>query len=185
MSQEKRREMIMNAVLPLIVEHGARVTTAQIARAAGIGEGTIFRAFKDKDELIEECVLQALRPDAAIGLIAEIPLDAPLGTRLAEAADALRAHLERMGALMASLHESGQTRNLRERHRGGDRAASVAAMREAIAELFEPETDALRLPAQQLATMFLALLFNRARDEHTPDLSQLIDVFLHGAVTTR
>ncbi|HJQ46014.1 MAG TPA: TetR/AcrR family transcriptional regulator [Amycolatopsis sp.] len=183
MSQEQRREMIVHAVLPLIVEHGTAVTTAQIARTAGIGEGTIFRAFKDKDELIEECVQQALRPDAAIGLIGEIPLDQPLTDRLAEAAGALRAHLERMGALMASLHESGQARNIRKRHRGGDRAASVAAMREAIAELLEPEQDTLRLPAQQLAAVFLALLFNRARDEHTPDVSQLIDVFLHGAVT--
>ena len=183
MSQGKRREMIVNAVLPLVVEHGGGVTTAQIARAAGIGEGTIFRAFKDKDELIAECVLQALRPDAAVDLIAEIPRDAPLADRLAEAADALGAHLNRMGALMASLHESGQAHNLRKRHRGGDRAASVTAMRDAIAELFEPDEGTLRLPAPALAAMFLALLFNRPRDERTPDVAQLIDVFLHGAVT--
>ena len=183
MSQEKRREMIVNAVLPLIVEHGARVTTAQIARAAGIGEGTIFRAFKDKDELIRECVLQALRPDAAIALIGEIPLDQPLEARLAEAADALSAHLTRMGALMAALHESGQAKQLGRRRRGDARTESIAAMRAAIAELFEPEKDALRLPAPQLAAMFLALLFIRPRDEHTPDVPQMIDVFLRGAVT--
>ncbi|NKQ53399.1 TetR/AcrR family transcriptional regulator [Amycolatopsis sp. K13G38] len=185
MSQEQRREMIVRAVLPLVVEHGAAVTTAQIARAAGIGEGTIFRAFKDKDELIQECVLEALRPDDALGLITEIPLEARLETRLAEAADALRAHLDRMGALMASLHQSGQANNLRKRHRGGDRAASVTAMREAVAELFEPDKDTLRLSPQQSAAMFLALLFNRPRDEHTPDVAQLIDVFLHGAVVAR
>jgi AcrR family transcriptional regulator len=67
---DERREMLMRAVLPLVVEHGAAVTTA---RVAGIGEGTIFRAFADKDELLE-----ALRPDSALELIAEIPLDQPL-----------------------------------------------------------------------------------------------------------
>lgn len=49
MSPEQRREMIVRAALPLVVEYGTSVTTAQIARAAGIGEGTIFRAFGDKD----------------------------------------------------------------------------------------------------------------------------------------
>ena len=53
MSPEDRRQMIVRAVLPLVVEHGAAVTTSQIARAAGICEGTVFRAFKDKDELLQ------------------------------------------------------------------------------------------------------------------------------------
>src|SRR6266536_6403797 len=86
MSVEDRRAMIVHAVLPLMMEHGANVTTSQIARAAGIGEGTIFRAFKDKDELLEACLLEALRPDSVLELIAEIPLDQPLAARLVEAA---------------------------------------------------------------------------------------------------
>ncbi|MEV5460280.1 DUF6069 family protein [Streptomyces cellulosae] len=34
--------MIVQAAVPLITEYGSAVTTAKIARAAGIGEGTIF-----------------------------------------------------------------------------------------------------------------------------------------------
>ena len=41
--------MIVDAALPLLLEHGEMVTTRQIADAAGIAEGTIFRAFADKD----------------------------------------------------------------------------------------------------------------------------------------
>jgi len=41
MSPEDRRQMIVRAVLPLVVEHGAAVTTSQIARAASIGDGFI------------------------------------------------------------------------------------------------------------------------------------------------
>ncbi|MCU1430433.1 MAG: DNA-binding transcriptional regulator, AcrR family, partial [Actinomycetia bacterium] len=37
--------MIVAATLPLLLEHGDRVTSRQIAEAAGIAEGTIFRAF--------------------------------------------------------------------------------------------------------------------------------------------
>ena len=97
MSPEDRRQMIVRAVLPLVVEHGAAVTTSQIARAAGIGEGTVLRAFKDKDELLDTCVLEALKPHDVLAAIAEIPLDQPLDTRLIEATEALGAHLQRMG----------------------------------------------------------------------------------------
>jgi hypothetical protein len=86
---DERQEMLVRAVLPLVVEHAA-VTTA---RVAGIGEGTIFRAFADKDELLE-----ALRPDSALELIAEIPLHQPLAARPVEAAGALSAHLAELFA---------------------------------------------------------------------------------------
>ena len=60
MAPEARREMIVDAAFPLILEHGERVTTRQIADAAGIAEGTIFRAFADKDDLIAAVVATAL-----------------------------------------------------------------------------------------------------------------------------
>lgn len=173
--------MIVRAVLPLVVEHGAAVTTAQIARAAGIGEGTIFRAFKDKDELVDACLVEALRPDHALELIAEIPLDRPLEQRLTEAAEALSAHLNRMGAIIGAMHASGRRR---ERKPGkGNRAESFAAMRGAIEELFEPDVGKLRLSADKSSGLFLSLLFSRAQDREQPaTAAELVDVFLHGAV---
>ena len=60
MAPEARREMVVDAALPLILEHGERVTTKQIADAAGIAEGTIFRAFPDKDALIAAVVDKAV-----------------------------------------------------------------------------------------------------------------------------
>lgn len=57
---EERRAAIVDATLPLLLEHGEMLTTRQIAEAAGIAEGTIFRAFADKDELIAAVVEAAL-----------------------------------------------------------------------------------------------------------------------------
>ncbi len=54
--------MIVDAALPLVLEHGERVTTRQIADAAGIAEGTIFRVFADKDEVIAAVVAKAVDP---------------------------------------------------------------------------------------------------------------------------
>src|SRR5579862_950547 len=60
MAPEERRSMIVAAALPLLLEHGERLSTRQIAEAAGIAEGTIFRAFPDKDELIAAVLEVAL-----------------------------------------------------------------------------------------------------------------------------
>ncbi|MFJ1766015.1 TetR/AcrR family transcriptional regulator [Amycolatopsis sp. NPDC088138] len=193
MSVEARRSMIVHAVLPLLMEHGATVTTSQIARAAGIGEGTIFRAFKDKDELFDACTAEALRPDHVLDAIAEIPVDQPLEDRLVEAAEALGAHLERMGALMGALHASGRIkhRDPEQRLRGswkGGRRESMAAMRGAMTELFEPEKDRLRLSPEHLAALFLTMLFGGRRmapDDDAPTTRQVVDVFLHGAVEAK
>src|SRR3954463_9671712 len=57
---EERRSMIVAGALPLVLETGDRVTSRQLAQAAGIAEGTIFRAFGDKDEVIAAVVDAAL-----------------------------------------------------------------------------------------------------------------------------
>ncbi|TDC02761.1 hypothetical protein E1284_39170 [Actinomadura bangladeshensis] len=59
--------------------------------------------------------------------------------------------------------------------------------RDAIAELFEPERDRLRLPPEQLASLFMGLAFTRARPPagpatSSPSMEEYLDVFLHGAL---
>src|SRR6266852_4962864 len=76
---DERRSMIVAATLPLLLEHGERVTSRQIAEAAGIAEGTIFRAFADKDELIAAVLEVALDQepleDALSAVNPSLPLD--------------------------------------------------------------------------------------------------------------
>ncbi len=180
--------MIVAAAVPLIAEHGAAVTTSQVARAAGIGEATIFRAFKDKDELLHACVLEVTGPDHVLRELASIPLDDPLPARLVQAADALQAHLERMGAVLGSLHASGRRRSrpTHEQPEPGAREASLKALREGLAELLEPDEAELRLPPDKLSALFLGMLFMRPRDQHGElelDTAELIDVLLYGAAT--
>ena len=64
---DERRSAIIDATLPLLLEHGEMVTTRQIAEAAGIAEGTIFRVFADKDEVIAAVDRRRPRSRAARG----------------------------------------------------------------------------------------------------------------------
>ena len=183
MSPEQRREMIIQSAIPLIAEYGAAVTTAKIARAAGIGEGTIFRVFADKDELLQACVAEALSPEHAIRELDAIDVSQPLPDRLAEAAEALQAHLSRMGAILGSLgHRGGKHPGT---VRGAGRSESTTRIRAALAELLEPDKVALRRPPEQIAALFFGLLFTQPRTDDEPDLTphELAEVFLHGALS--
>ncbi|MEV3912226.1 MULTISPECIES: TetR/AcrR family transcriptional regulator [Streptomyces] len=184
MSPEQRRAMIIQTAIPLIAEYGAAVTTAKIARAAGIGEGTIFRVFADKDELLHACMAEALSPEHAIRELDAIDLSQPLPDRLAEAAEALQAHLARMGAIAGSLGHGGG------KHpgtvRGAGRTESTTRIRAALADLLEPDRAALRRPPEQIAALFFGLLFTQPRTDDEPDLTpqELAEVFLHGALSS-
>ncbi|PGH49687.1 TetR/AcrR family transcriptional regulator [Streptomyces sp. Ru87] len=182
MSPEERRAMIIQTAIPLIAEYGAAVTTAKIARAAGIGEGTIFRVFADKEELLQACIAEALSPEHAVRELDAIDASQPLPDRLAEAAEALQAHMSRMGAIVGSLgHRGGK-------HPGTVRGAgpeeSTTRIHAALAELLEPDKAALRRPPEQIAALFFGLLFTQPRTEDEPDLTpqELVELFLHGAL---
>ena len=203
MSQAERRAMIVRAALPLLAEFGASVTTSQIARAVGIGEATIFRAFAGKDELLDACVAEAMRPDNVLAELAAIPLDQPLAARLTAAAAAMKAHLDRMGTVIGALYASGRTgrgrdpsgavvgRGRASAHADGGRgrAESADRTRDALAALFEPDRASLRTSPRRLATLFMGLnlIFTGPRAPTAPGepeitIEELVDTFLNGVV---
>jgi AcrR family transcriptional regulator len=187
MKPEERREMVVRAALPLVAEYGAAVTTAQIARAAGIGEATIFRVFADKDELLSACIAEALDVAHLERELQSVPMDQPLAARLIDAAEALRAHQDRMGAVIGALLASGHNR----RPAPGAERDELAANREAarlatiaaVADLFAPDRAALRLPIETLTEIFLLLVSGPGRTAGpTVSAADLVTLFLHGAL---
>lgn len=59
---ESTQDRILAAARQLFGQSGFRgTTTAEIARTAGIAEGTIFRYYKDKKELLIACVQPAIQ----------------------------------------------------------------------------------------------------------------------------
>src|SRR5210317_2077536 len=82
LSPEDRRAAILDAVVPLLIDHGAAVTTAEMAEAAGIAEGTIFRVFPDKASLLHAAVERTLDPSPVDAELSAIDPALPLADRL-------------------------------------------------------------------------------------------------------
>lgn len=105
LSREERRDAIAAATIPLLVQHGAGVTTRQIADAAGVAEGTLFRAFADKDEILHAAVVRSLDPAPVVAAIAALPDDDGLRPLVTSIADLL-LEMQRVGMrIFAAAHQ--------------------------------------------------------------------------------
>ena len=79
MPPEERRAAIIAATMPLL-RQGAAVSTKEIAKAAGIAEGTIFRVFALKDDLMPAFVHKVLDTAAVRAALRAIDRALPLRT---------------------------------------------------------------------------------------------------------
>ncbi|MFD7025322.1 TetR/AcrR family transcriptional regulator [Promicromonospora sukumoe] len=86
MSPEDRKAAIVDAVLPLVAERGHDITSRELAHAAGVAEGTLFRAFGDKTALVGAVAVEGLaragRPEETLAELTGIDPALPLERRL-------------------------------------------------------------------------------------------------------
>lgn len=143
----ERRAEIIAATLPLVREHGAAVTTRQIAEAAGIAEGTIFRVFEDKGALIDAVVEAAVDPAPTEAALRAVDRSLPLEARLVEAVDILRRRTTQVFQIMAAVGPAGAARIAKPR---GPELPVLAA-------LFAPDLDQLRRGPDQAAQVLRGL----------------------------
>jgi AcrR family transcriptional regulator len=89
--------------MPVLRERGARATTSELATACGVAEGTLFRAFADKRELLLEAVRVSLDPDPAVVAIDGISTDVDLMEQITEAAQILSKRMDDVVAMFTVL----------------------------------------------------------------------------------
>src|SRR5690349_9352287 len=82
MTPDQRRDQLVDATLELLRVHGRAVTTRQIADRAGVAEGTIFRVFDTKEELVDAAIARAFRPGGLEDRVREIDPTKSLEERL-------------------------------------------------------------------------------------------------------
>lgn len=161
------RDRILDAVVELIRERGlARTTTKEIALAAGVSEGTIYKQFRDKQELIGH-VLRDRMPEF-------VPALKDLGAAVGE--NTVRDNLIRLATLAIEYYRDAlpitaalfADPELLAAQRQVNRAAGAGPQRaqELLAAYLSVERDLGRVPGsadpRSLAKLLLGGCFHQA-----------------------
>jgi len=196
MSQEERRAAIVRTTLPLLIEHGGNVSTSQIAAAAGIAEGTVFRAFKDKQDLLIACMRAGMNSDDEVAVIERIGTGGPLADRLTRGVEAISGYLDRIWAVAQAVRTGGVSpEDMRQRMHGDEEEREpgpppeMLRVSQAMSGLFDEATDNLRVDPDRAVRMLLGLVFSNRMQGHgfgesMGDPVEIVDLFLHGVIRT-
>ncbi|MBE6478318.1 MAG: TetR/AcrR family transcriptional regulator [Propionibacteriaceae bacterium] len=104
MSPEERRRTIIEAARPLLVANGGRFTTKQVAEAAGIAEGTIFRVFPTKQALYDAVIADVLDPTPTVEAFRAMPEHHSLEERITAVLTLLYSDMDTIEEVFMAVH---------------------------------------------------------------------------------
>lgn len=165
--------MIIDAVTPLLMEFGPQVTSRQIADAAGIAEGTVYRAFADKESLINAVLEKQMDFTPLRSALSAIDPGLPLDDKVLAAVTAIQGKFQKVFGLMALF---------------GDRRPHTNHPRDTLGGIFETmlasETHRLNCSPEMVARIIRLLAFSTSiphlNDGVTYTPEELTDIVLYG-----
>lgn len=179
----ERKQAIVEAALPLLREHGRETTTRQIAEAAGIAEGTIFRVFATKDDLFAAALAHAFDPADFLAELESVDATLPLRERLVALTEAMQQRFVGIFDLMTVMAMQGPPRH----HKGEEADEWRRRSHLRMVRLIEPDAAAFRVPVEDVVRALRLLTFSGSHPHiseqrlMTPD--EIVDVVLHGTCT--
>ena len=186
MAPEDRRTAIVEVTIPLLREHGVAVTTKQVAEAAGIAEGTVFRAFGTKEELVQACVEAVFDSTPAVAELRGIDTTLTLDERLVAGVAVMQRHVDRVIGLISVLHHTGAPGPIGHKHKHKDkrpRGSSDPAVDAAFTDLVGPDAAALRRPVHEVVALLQLLTLSSVHPLMSTgrlDAAEIVDVVLDG-----
>lgn len=180
LSPDDRRAALVEVTLPLLREHGPAVTTRQVAEAAGIAEGTVFRAFGSKDELVQACVAVVFDSAPVVAELRGIDATRSLDERLTEGVEIMQRHVERIVGLISVLHHAGAPDGTGPKR---PRGSSDPAVDAAFTDLIGADARALRRPVAEVIALLQLLTLSSVHPLMSTgrlDAAEIVDVVLDG-----
>lgn len=175
LSADDRRAQILDAVTPAVLEHGAAVTSRQLADAAGVAEGTLFKAFGDKESLLAALVERHMTD-------AEPDLDLRADSVADVVASLVPVVVERMRFMFRLVMALGPIAQ----RVAAERRDDFERSKRCIAARFEPFAHDLRVTplvaADVLRTLAWAAAASWGEDEPVSSVDDIMQVLLHGIV---
>lgn len=156
MPPERRREALIDVTLELLRVHGRDVSTRQIAQAAGIAEGTIFRAFASKEELVETAIERAFVPGEVLDRLAEIDRALPFEERMVRVAGVLQQRYRATFYLMAQV---GLVRPPQASPAATHRESHLEELTELMVAIVGADAERLDVPAEEFVHRLRLLVF--------------------------
>lgn len=149
--------MLIGATRALVSQFGPKVTTKQIAEAAGVAEGTIFRVFRDKEELVQAAIGEALDPSPVMAEMLGVDTALPLRERLVVVTEIMQRRLIQVFNLMVALRVNGPPEKWAGRHRPQIPPNEMIAAE--VIRLLEPDAGKFRCPVAEVARVLRLLTF--------------------------
>ncbi len=187
--RDRRREIMAAAEQLFTRRRYHEITTDDIAAAARVGKGTIYRYFKDKEDLFFQVATSGFDEMCEL-LHRKVPEDAPFREQLLSACSEIPRFFERRKQLFRMMQAEDDRMQwceqaMRERWTARRRklvAAVAAILRKGVRE-GQVRTD---VPPELLANFLLGMLRTRGRDlaDAPPRLRRdelIVDLFIHGA----
>ena len=173
LAPDERRAAIIDAVIPLLRERGRDISTRQIAEAAGVAEGTIFRAFGDKDSIIDAAIARVIDPEPLRAKLRGIDPDDPTGDKLRQVLVLLRERFTGFIGFMTAIGVHGPPPGTR---------PSDADWVDTMRRLFRD--DELGIPVESLAYYLRMVVFATSIPAFTAPreftVDELADLIMHG-----
>ncbi len=183
MTRDDRRAALVDATVPLLVEHGRGLTTKQIADAAGVAEGTIFRVFDSKDDLMLAAVEKALDIGPFLAEIEAIDGDRDLPVVLLDLVTRMQVRFRSIFTLMSAMGMVGPPRAHQHMEEGRRRGELLTVA------LIEPHRAELAVSPTELAKLVRLLTFSGSHphlsDGQALTPEQIVAVLLHGVMNTK